>query len=286
MSLPESSAADTNQSADSTGANLRFSLACPKCGTIGWLKWSSLKYRIGCPKCKCSFWMGRNGQLQNYANVPQVRYECPRCGDAGSLPEQFVVHGVKCSTCKLPLARGPDQRLHETKHAEELQRAARKAKRSASKAQASKIFLDDRGRTSYLNVALVFAIAIGVSMGGYWLFSGWIDTSLATTAGRFTRVCLSGNWNNAHQFMEDDAVQRAYFDRWRMRYFTSILDAHRPSGDKVTVTVETVKENPQKCVLNVTLSSPFIGERSHRQHWQCSNEIWLFDATATVGERH
>lgn len=278
-------AAEVAPPAEPFGADLRFSVACPKCGTLGWLKWTSLKYRIGCPKCRCAFSVGRNGQLQAQDDAPQVRYECPRCHQAGSLPKQLAVRGVECTACKLPLEPGPDRKLHEAKKAQELRRAAaREAKQTSTKEWMMNAFRDDTGRIRHFPILLGIAVAIALLIGGYMIVAPWFDASPGARARHFTYACLAGKWNDALGYMADDDVQRVQFDRWKVRYFPSILDKHRPKGDSVRITAETLEESPQACVLQVTMTSPAIGTRSHRQRWHYEEGKWRFDAHGTVSE--
>ncbi len=72
--------------------------------------------------------------------------------------------------------------------------------------------------------------------------------------------------------------------RWRSYHFTSILDTHRPRGDRVSVSVEPVSQDAQSYIAEVTLTSKVLGRRRHRQHWRKLDGDWQFDVLKTLHE--
>ncbi len=80
----------------------------------------------------------------------------------------------------------------------------------------------------------------------------------------------------------NDDVARIEFQRWRGFYFTSILDKHRPAGDKVRITVVREGEDPASSIFVVTMKSPVIGQREIREHWRTIDGRWRFDVVKTL----
>jgi hypothetical protein len=103
---------------------------------------------------------------------------------------------------------------------------------------------------------------------------------------RFTYTCLRGDWDAALEYLDDSAVQRVEFQRWRTQQFASILDKFRPSGDRVAVEVRLLKETDDLRLLAVTMSSAYLGSRSNVQWWRRSDGGWNFDAHQTLVEQN
>lgn len=270
-----------------TRSELRLSLVCPACGAAGWLKWSSLRRMIGCPKCHHQFLISRSGELRDRDDLPQVRYKCPRCGRADSIPALLGVRGAACGACRLPLAPGPDQRLHSVDEAARLQRAARQAKQQEERRAKLHSLTVDRTAESFRSLIRWTAAAAGAAL----LLAGLVASLSYLGPGsetrlprRFTYACLTGKPNDALAFVGEDPVQQVEFDRWRGRHFTSIADAHRPDGDDVTVEIEILSDEPLRRLYRVSMTSPFVGTREHNQWWRQANGEWLFDAVGTLAE--
>jgi hypothetical protein len=102
---------------------------------------------------------------------------------------------------------------------------------------------------------------------------------------QFVVACLAGDEKRAaHFFDEEDAVQQVEFDRWRVRHFGSIADAHRSPGDRVRIEVEVLELTENDARLQVTLESPFMGERSHIERWDIREGKWLFNSLRTLAD--
>ena len=284
--LPESVASsETGTVPDASGVRdleLNVSLACPQCGHSGWTQWKKLRRGMRCPKCQCQFLLDRNGQLMTEEELPQVRFSCPRCGQAGSIPKLFNVRKAACGVCKLQLVMGPDHQLHG---AEEVAKM-RRAHNAAALEQKQKDLSIARGlpqaappakrRRTMLAGAAAAAVVV---LAAWWMMGG------ASPDGRvdqFTATCLTGRWNDCYAYILDDDVAQAEFDRWRIRYFPSIVDKVRPKGDAVEIDVELLTETADQRVFRVTLRSPFIGTRQHVQHWIASEGGWWFDPAETL----
>ena len=138
------------------------------------------------------------------------------------------------------------------------------------------------GRMRKRTMALAGLLLLGLLWAGSRALGWALDGSPETRARAFTYACLAGNRDRAITFLPDDDVQRVEFDRWRMRYFPSILDQHRPAGDGVSIRVESIRETPQAHVVRVTMASQFIGKRTHTQHWRMAGSQWRFDAAGTL----
>jgi hypothetical protein len=260
-------------------------LSCPGCGVSGWVDWNSLKNGIACPKCGCEFLIGRNGQVQSKADLPHRRFRCPRCRHAGAIPTRISSRGAACPACKLPLAPGPDGRLHAVEAAADLWSAAgEKAAQASARDRLVDRFVTSGGRIRASAIGLGGLLLFVVLLGGAIAMHWWFDQSCETLARQFVFACLSGQWDRAEQFMADDPVQKAHFARWRVRYFTSILDSHRPRGDRVRVDVLVMEERPDSRVLGVSMKSAFLGTRSMIQQWRLEDGRWQFDARQTVRE--
>jgi hypothetical protein len=280
---PEPARRDNVGSATAPRDSLKVSLDCPECGATGLVDWKSLNNGMGCPQCGCRFLIGRGGRVLSQADLPHVRYTCPRCKKSAAVPSMLAVRGIDCAGCELPLVLGPDQRLYSVAEADERWRSAGMASRRPSLADwLTKKFTKSDGRVrmpvvfssaAALAVVVVFVIVTVVSM---------FDRSPETLARRFVQTCLTGDWDAATLFFGDDAVQQASFDRWRLHYFPSILDQHRPAGDKVDVTVRVLEDDANTRLFLVTLKSEFLGSRSQVQNWHLRDGQWLFDARGTL----
>jgi hypothetical protein len=275
---------DVSQSvASRDGTGFRVPLTCPKCNAAGWVEWQNLSHSIRCPKCSNQFLIAPNGQFRSLSDLPQTRFDCPRCGQSGSIPTMFAERGAECIGCKLRLAAGPDQKLHGIKEAKELRRAARMRKpKQGINRWLERMFQTADGRLRKGAVVVwgigATAMLVAVSMVLFSLF----DNSLETRARHFTQACLAGDWTAAEGSMADDDVQKSEFARWRMRHFTSILDDHRPAGDSVRVDVESTNRGTLPRMLKITLTSDFLGTRTHEQCWSQQDGHWQFEPQKTL----
>jgi hypothetical protein len=285
MEIRTPTVSDVSPSSNQLGDDLQLSLACPACGASGWVPWKRLQRGMACPKCQCHFHVASNGQLQSDDALPRVRFHCPRCQQAGSIPANFRVRKAKCGVCKLPLEIGPDQQLHGAKEAAQLRRASARVTSSTSgKEQVRSPFRFKNRHMRFTNLFIagltaVLLIAALVAAG-----SALLAPSPEGTVRSFTYTCLAGQWNRAQEFLPDDDVARVEFKRWRSFYFTSILDEHRPAGDKVSVAVARENEKSPDAVLVVTMISPVVGRREIRQHWHEHDGRWEFDVVRTLNE--
>lgn len=263
------------------GEGFRITLACPQCGTQAWVEWQRLTRGLRCPKCRCQFLIGPQGKLLAQEDLPQTHYRCPRCGRSGSVPTMLSVRGAECLDCKLPLAPGPDQRLHGRQEAAALhRRAAREAKSPRVGVPAS--LAAARQRMGKFGFAAAAAGALALLLGLTFFAIGGLRSGADADATRFTHCLLAGDWDGAQRYVPDDEVERAEFERWRRRYFTSIVEKFRPKGDRVTVAVATLSESPDQRSLELEMASPFLGKRSHRQEWRLTEAGWRFSPVATL----
>jgi hypothetical protein len=260
-----------------------MNLACPGCGAGGLVDWKSLKNGIGCPNCGCQFLIGKNGRVTTQSELPQARYHCPRCRQSGSIPSMLAVRGTHCSGCKLALVLGPDGRLYGERDAEEKWLVAGGVRRRPAWDRLTARFrsLNSSGRWTIATASVVSLGAILICVG--ITLAGLFDSSPESLARKFAYTCLAGEWDRASEFFdEEDAVQQASFDRWRMIHFSSILDNHRPEGDAVAVTSQVIHQQGQVQLLLVTMKSKFFGVRTLVQQWRNDRETWTFDARATL----
>ncbi len=263
---------------------LRVLLTCPECGADGWVAWRRLSRALICRQCQCQFALGRDGKLRARSEAPPVHYACPRCGQSGAIPAALVVRRAECGSCKLPLVRGPDQKLHGLDEVTQLQRAANRAARQPEAKQPAwiRVFQTPSGLPHKPRLALAGVLLFGLLGLAVWRLA-LRPASPESVAADFTSTCLTGQWTDTEAFLEDDLLQLSQFHRWRVRHFTSILDKYRPAGDSVEVQVETLDASPGRRKFRILLRSPFLGTRSHLQHWRERDERWYFDAHATVG---
>jgi hypothetical protein len=265
--------------------SLSLPVRCPECGLPGLVHWTKLQNSIRCPACDCEFLVARGGRIRRVADLPHVRYWCPRCHTSGGVPAQLAARRAKCRQCQLPLARGPDHKLHGMQEAAALWRdCGGRAPRQSWTERLSRAVTADDGRLRRTNVVLLalplVALAVVVAYG----LAAYFDNSLETTARRFTHACLSGSEQAMIQFVEDDAVQLVELKRWAARRFSSIVNGHRPDGDEVDVDVRAVEERSPYRIVLVTLRSPHLGTRWHIQHWRQHDSGWLFDSRATLAD--
>lgn len=274
-------AATAAESPPSRGADLRVSLACPRCGSVGWTEWKNLSRGMGCRQCGCRFRIGSDGHLRSHQNPPATRFVCPRCGQTGMLPQTSLVRAVECGACNLPLVRGPDNRLHGPHELAELKKAAAKSSFEAqidTLARKRRLILVRRPPAPAAAAAVVLLMAV-CAVAWHWRQDSKSPTA---TVERFTECCLAGDWTAAAAYLADDAVQRAEFIRWRVRYFSSIQAEFRPKGDVVTVRVHAAQGLGKQFTCKVTMTSAFFGTRQNPQCWLQNGNTWTFDAAGTL----
>jgi hypothetical protein len=264
-------------------ARLKLALVCPQCGAEGWTGLDGLKRGMRCPQCRCQFMVDSTGRLLTANQFHQVRYTCPRCRQTGTIPARLKVRKAVCSGCQLALVAGPDEQLYGEKEAKELRRAA--------SAAAGRIRLRERlaarlttadGRWRWWNISLLAALMMASLAGSALVLARLFDQSAEARAGSLTYACLAGQWDDARDLLPDNAAQRAEFDRFRVRHFGSIRDKFRPAGDRVVVDAVVIGDEPTRCVIRLTMKSPFLGTRTHVQHWLRQDDMWFFDPVATL----
>lgn len=257
---------------------------CPQCREPGLVHLTRLQNGMKCPACDCHFIVGRDGQIRRVADLPHVRYSCPRCHQAGLVPAPLAARTAKCPHCRLPLARGPDHKLYGADEAAEMWRQnGGKTQRLSWSDRFGQFVTASDGRLRKQCVAAMALPAVVALWLAAWGLKTLLDFSLETRAAAFTYACLVGEEDGVLEYLEDDAVQYVELKRW-IRRFASILDRHRPAGDRVRVDVETVDSRPGRRVLLVTVRSEFLGARRHIQHWRQRNSRWLFDSLATLAD--
>lgn len=283
MSAGRSDAHKSPRYGAAAGDALNLPIRCPQCAMEGLVNWTSLQNGIRCPSCDCEFLVRRGGQVVRVADMPHVRYACPRCGKSGAVPAALGSRKTKCPSCALPLARGPDQRLHgETEAAELWKSAAPVSRRESWISNVVARLTTADGRLHRVHVAMAAMPVLLLAGAGILALATWFDASPEAMARRFTATCLSGAKDEPLAFVEDDAVQQVELDHWRMRHFASIIDRHRPDGDRVSIDVKTLADESGYRVLAITMRSPFLGVRNQVQYWRESNDHWYFDSLATL----
>jgi len=283
--IPAHDALTREAPAASYGEGFKITLACPRCGTQAWVEWKRLTHRLRCPKCRCQFLIGPRGKLLAQEELPQTHYRCPRCRRSGSVPTMLAVRRAECLDCKLPLVPGPDQRLHDEPEAAALHRRAA-AELKVAKKQHSR--LADRLAAAQVRLGKLGFACVACGAAAALVFGvAWIGGSLRPAPDRdvrcFTLHLLAGDWQSAKDYLPDDDVERAEFERWRVRHFTSIIEKFRPAGDRPSVEVVALSETPDQRSLEIAMSSPFLGTRKHRQEWQRTENGWRFSALKTLG---
>jgi hypothetical protein len=188
---------------------------------------------------------------------------------------------MECVACKLPLLRGPDNTLYGPDELADLQRALKADALIQYASQRDRRVSDEASgqAPSRLFYALCGAAFAAVVL---WVWSFAKRDSPDKTVLHFTRACLAGDWEQASEHLDDDAVQRAEFTRWRIRYFASLVARHRPQGDRAHVEVSLLQDDAQERIYDITMTSPFIGRRRHIQLWRQTDGLWRFDAAATL----
>jgi hypothetical protein len=253
---------------------------CPQCAQGGWVDWKNLNRALRCPKCTCRFLIDSDGQLRSFDDSQQVCFTCARCGKSGRIPAILVPRGVHCPGCKLPISVGMEIAAREE---------AAESARATGHDGTSGVDRHSRSMRAVSGASRWVAAAVGlVTVSGLalWSFSG--GSSLDSTAAAFTQHCLAGRLDRAAEFIADDPYHRIEFERWFLRHFASIQVTHRPRGDRARVAAELVDELDQgdeQAALKLTMSSLFIGERTHRQIWRQQESGWLFDPVATLAEQ-
>lgn len=284
--MSESDLPDDAAEPQPTAPDLRLTLDCPGCGQSGTIRVARLHRGLRCPRCRKQFLIDRSGQVLALSRMAQTRFTCPRCGQSGSVPKELKVRRAECAQCKLPLAAGPDQRLHGAREAAEMIRqSVARSKRYALVGWMERRLGVTESRARKLVAVLCVALLAALIGGGLFGARQLFDDSPQRSVRGLVRACLHGNAKAAQDYLDDDAVQRLEFERWRIRHFASIVDQVRPSGDRVEIQIEPLSNQADEGVFLVTLSSAFFGARSHEQVWRQLDGRWQFDALATL-DRH
>jgi hypothetical protein len=205
-------------------------------------------------------------------------YSCPRCRKKGAL--MLGAEQPECAGCGLPLVAGPNGRLYAAHELEALDARSKATRHAMERAERA-----DRARVLSPRLTRVLvggAIATILLMAG-GTFAFWRSPPAAhAQATTLTRQCLDGDWQTAISSVGDDDLQRAEFRRWQIMHFASIQAKVRPAGDRVRLDVTDIQSSNELRVLRVTMTSPFMGERSHAQYWnRTSDGNWRFDAVTS-----
>jgi hypothetical protein len=258
-------------------------IRCPQCGAAGLVNWTSLQNGIRCPQCDCEFVVAKGGNVVRLADMPHVRFACPRCHKSGRLPAPLAARRAKCPGCGLALARGPDQQLHGVAEAAEKRKAAPPGPRRPWRDRPmARLLMTADGRLRRGAAVALAAVAITITVVGVAAAAVYFNPSAETLAQRLVASCLDGGKDAGLEFVADDAVQLVELERWRKRHFTSIVDRHRPDGDRVRIVAVSLPDAGPHRVLAVTLRSPFLGSRNLIQYWRIDDGQWNFDARATL----
>jgi hypothetical protein len=217
------------------------------------------------------------------ADLPHVRFGCPRCHKSGRLPAPLASRRAKCPGCGLALARGPNQQLHGVAEAAELWKAApARPRRQWQDLPLARLVVTANGRLRRGGAVAIAAVKITLTLVGVAAAAAYFNPSAETLAQRLVASCLAGGKDAGIEFVEDDAVQQVELERWRKRHFTSIVDRHRPNGDRVRIAAVPLPDAGPHRVLAVTLRSQFLGSRNLIQYWRLDDGQWHFDARATL----
>jgi|GEM_PF-1691658 len=272
-----------HEASEHCSTEVRLKLACPKCAGVGTLSLQSLRHIIRCKRCDCEFLMARDGELQLQPRPAPARYDCPRCGHAGSLTVRRSVRNAECEKCSCPLVRSSDHRFRGVQEIEPAGRPAGAAKSHPARFVAWSSSLAAFRRRAGRGMMLCAGVLLGgLLITGAVLAARFFLPHEGAHVQRFTRACLSADRSALRQYLPDDPVQKLEFDRWQIRHFASIKDAHRPAGDTIAIQVDLVEESPPFRRYRVTMTSPFIGTRSHQQTWRLLGDQWCFDPAATL----
>lgn len=260
------------------GGELAVPLACPRCGAPGSVRWEHLGHDLRCPKCRVWFQVERNGQSVRWHE--KHPYSCPRCRQRGSLV--LATQQPACPGCGLRLLAGPSGRLYSAHELEKIEERSREAGRKAQYA------IPPAGHASAPRRFVV--VLAGATLGALVLLVGgvfhWQSTDTVHAHARtLTRQCLAGDWRAAIESVGDDDEQRAEFRRWQIMYFASVEDRIRPAGDEVRIQVADLQGGEASRVLELSLSSRFIGERKLLQVWRKNKDAWRFDVVASLRDR-
>lgn len=266
-----------------TGDNMKVMLACPECGEQGWVPWKDLSFGLRCPKCACKFLLNRSGKLQSLAELPHISYTCPRCRQSGSLPEVLAVRAVECTTCKLPLVRNAENGFQPIEEPRLPQMPGKSAVKTPVAGWSwESLVMDGNGKLRKANLCVAGLVVLAILWGGSRAVGRLFDSTPHNRARAMTYACLADDRDAAAAYLPDEPLQRVEFERWKVRYFPSILDKHRPGGDRVAIAVDTIRETPDACVLQVTMTSKFITKRACQQQWRKTGGVWQFDPVATL----
>lgn len=272
----------TASTENARGHEIEVAFSCPDCSTSCAVKWARLSHPISCRGCKGRFWIGRAGKLEAERMIRNVHFNCPRCKEVGNLSITQLSRGTaSCGACGLELFTGPDGRLYTAAELEAVKKLHRDAPRNSDADWGAKS-LPARllGVPVVVAMSLCFVITLGLFLRSYLT-----PATPGETAARFTKVCLAGNWDAAAEYLVPGDDQLVQFRLWRLMSFASILDEHRPEGDKVAIETAVASPDARETSIRVAMSSPFVGQRVLVQQWrrEPNGELKL-DAIATHRE--
>lgn len=264
------------------GRGMRVLLACPHCERGGWVAWERLQSVMRCPACEQRFRLGPDGRFQSFTMPARLRYRCPRCRHSADLAASQALSGTECAACGLTLYAGPGRKVYD---AAELAAAQRKAREQSWAAQmrkrAARPFLR-KGRMHWPMVGLAAAsLAALCGLAALLMYTG--PPTLERSVVEFTQACLADDDSTMEHYVGEDDHQRMEFARFKIMHFASIRDAFRPVGDKARVSAKPLEPNSR--VVQVTISSEFLGARTHEQYWRAKDGAWKFDAVGTLAKK-
>lgn len=275
-----------------TGEGLRVSLRCPRCRLVGWVEWQNLGHGLKCSHCQCRFVLGRGGKILTPDSLPHVAYHCPRCKQRGRIPAMLASHGAQCSACQLPLVWGIDNQLHDRQAAARLRQTKiddvipghathpLPGGRGGELLAARPIVVRRLGRTCRIVAATCVVLLCSVAV--IYLHESR-QANPVSAACRFTRLCLCDRALAAQYFVEQESdVQLAEYERWWVRWFPSLQDRVRPSQDRVAIKAIIAQRSDSHYVMELTMTSAYLGTRTHKQVWYSDRGVWKFDAQKSL----
>ena len=267
----ESASPDSNV----LGKELLVPVDCPQCGARGCVPWEHLDRGLRCRQCKG--WFQVTCHRQALWRRPAHAFHCPRCGERGML--HLAGAEGACPGCTLPLFLGPDGKLRSAEKLAELEQQLREASEAARQAERNELQRSRTRRPTW--PILAAAAAVALLLLAAVMFAGSRSTP-SHRALQLTQDCLACRWDEASRFVGEDEFQLAEFAKWQILHFASIQDRVRPAGDRIKIVVETKRQSPDQMIVESIISSPVIGKRRLVQYWNREEDVWLFDATASL----
>lgn len=282
----------TNEAPQPSGSSpvMKLLFDCPKCGDDCWVETDDLLRGVPCIRCGKRFPVmgGRGFSLRQ--RVKRTRLRCPLCEQVQTVVLSTAARSAQCAACNQMIDLATTPKTQEPEKTTSLPySAASNSKPAPTRAESSstsrrKTRMTSQPSPTWYRIAALVVIASGLLVGfAYLVPSSFGPKSVEQIAADFTHSCLAGDFEATESdYVGEDPIQQAAFERWQIRNFVSIQSKFRPADDRVTIDVRSEGNSGDTCQFTVVMKSQFLGERAVSQCWKQEQGSWQFDAAETM----